>query len=126
MRKKKTVASCNFYLFFFVPQKTVRDKEYKGFQIKLERLEKLCRALQTERNELNEKVEILKEQVSLREADVDLAVQVLQSCTLNSHDELESPTDTEPGIQPSVESQAANRSEKTVSTSPVPGTESVD
>lgn len=124
--KKKQLHPATSICFFFVPQKTVRDKEYKGFQIKLERLEKLCRALQTERNELNEKVEILKEQVSLREADVDLAVQVLQSCTLNSHDELESPTDTEPGIQPSVESQAANRSEKTVSTSPVPGTESVD
>lgn len=124
--KKNSCILQLLFVFFFVPQKTVRDKEYKGFQIKLERLEKLCRALQTERNELNEKVEILKEQVSLREADVDLAVQVLQSCTLNSHDELESPTDTEPGIQPSVESQAANRSEKTVSTSPVPGTESVD
>ncbi|XP_035181368.1 gamma-taxilin isoform X1 [Oxyura jamaicensis] len=116
----------NKALLQMAEEKTVRDKEYKGFQIKLERLEKLCRALQTERNELNEKVEILKEQVSLREADVDLAVQVLQSCTLNSHEELESPTDTEPGIQPSVESQAVNRSEKTVSTSPVPGTESVD
>ncbi|NXC12969.1 TXLNG protein, partial [Corythaeola cristata] len=113
-------------LFSFVLQKTVRDKEYKGFQIKLERLEKLCRALQTERNELNEKVEVLKEQVSLREADVDLAVQVLQSCTLNSHEELGTPTDTEPGIQPNVESRVANSSEKTVSISPVPGTESVD
>lgn len=89
-------------------------------------MEKLCRALQTERNELNEKVEVLKEQVSLREADVDLAVQVLQSCTLNFHEELGTPTDTEPGIQPDVESRAANNSEKTVSTSPVPGTESVD
>lgn len=49
-------------------QKTVRDKEYKAFQIKLDRLEKLCRALQTERNELNEKVEVLKEQVSGRAA----------------------------------------------------------
>lgn len=110
----------------FVLQKTVRDKEYKGFQIKLERLEKLCRALQTERNELNEKVEVLKEQVSLREADVDLGVQVLQSCTLNSHEELRTPTDTEPGIQPDVESLVANSSAKTVLTSPVPGTESVD
>ncbi|XP_068280031.1 gamma-taxilin isoform X1 [Nyctibius grandis] len=116
----------NKALLQMAEEKTVRDKEYKGFQIKLERLEKLCRALQTERNELNEKVEVLKEQVSLREADVDLAVQVLQSCTLNSHEELGTPTDTEPGIQPDVESCAANSSEKTVSTSPVPGTESVD
>ncbi|XP_069730825.1 gamma-taxilin [Phaenicophaeus curvirostris] len=116
----------NKALLQMAEEKTVRDKEYKGFQIKLERLEKLCRALQTERNELNEKVEVLKEQVSLREADVDLAVQVLQSCTLNSHEELGTPTDMEPGIQPDVESCAANSSEKTVSASPVPGTESVD
>ncbi|KAM9300790.1 gamma-taxilin isoform 2-T2 [Morus bassanus] len=116
----------NKALLQMAEEKTVRDKEYKGFQIKLERLEKLCRALQTERNELNEKVEVLKEQVSLREADVDLAVQVLQSCTLNSHEELGTPTDTEAGIQPDGESCAANSSEKTVSTSPVPGTESVD
>lgn len=124
--KEKKIGWITELLFSFVLQKTVRDKEYKGFQIKLERLEKLCRALQTERNELNEKVEVLKEQVSLREADVDLAVQVLQSCTLNFHEELGTPTDTEPGIQPDVESCAANNSEKTVSTSPVPGTESVD
>ncbi|NXY23927.1 TXLNG protein, partial [Atrichornis clamosus] len=116
----------NKALLQMAEEKTVRDKEYKGFQIKLERLEKLCRALQTERNELNEKVEVLKEQVSLREADVDLAVHVLQSCTLNSHEELGTPIDTEPGIQPDAESCAANSSEKTVSTSPVPGTESVD
>ncbi|XP_025945399.1 gamma-taxilin isoform X2 [Apteryx rowi] len=116
----------NKALLQMAEEKTVRDKEYKGFQIKLERLEKLCRALQTERNELNEKVEVLKEQVSLREADMDLAVQVLQSCTLNSHEELGTPTDVEPGIQPDVESCAASSSEKTVSTSPVPGTESVD
>ncbi|KAM4905799.1 gamma-taxilin isoform 3-T3 [Sylvia borin] len=116
----------NKALLQMAEEKTVRDKEYKGFQIKLERLEKLCRALQTERNELNEKVEVLKEQVSLREADVDLAVQVLQSCTLNSHEELGTPIDTEPGIQPDVEPRAGNSSEKTVSTSPVPGTESVD
>ncbi|XP_040975479.1 gamma-taxilin isoform X2 [Aquila chrysaetos chrysaetos] len=116
----------NKALLQMAEEKTVRDKEYKGFQIKLERLEKLCRALQTERNELNEKVEVLKEQVSLREADVDLAVQVLQSCTLNSHEELGTPTDMEPGIQPDVESRMANSSKKTVSTSPVPGTETVD
>ncbi|NWR13794.1 TXLNG protein, partial [Emberiza fucata] len=116
----------NKALLQMAEEKTVRDKEYKGFQIKLERLEKLCRALQTERNELNEKVEVLKEQVSLREADVDLAVQVLQSCTLNSHEELGTPIDTEPGIQPDAESRAGSSSEKTVSTSPVPGTESVD
>ncbi|EDL90493.1 similar to CXORF15 [Rattus norvegicus] len=63
-------------------KKTVRDKEYKAFQIKLERLEKLCRALQTERNELNEKVEVLKEQVSIKAADGDLVSPTTQPCAV--------------------------------------------
>ncbi|XP_068025258.1 gamma-taxilin [Melanerpes formicivorus] len=111
----------NKALLQMAEEKTVRDKEYKGFQVKLERLEKLCRALQTERNELNEKVEVLKEQVSLREADVDLAVQVLQSCSLNSHQELE------PGIQPPPGPCAASSSAETLSLSPAPaGTQAGD
>lgn len=109
-------------------QKTVKDKEYKGFQIKLERLEKLCRALQTERNELNEKVEILKEQVSSRETHVDLAVPVLQSCTLNSHEKLEISINKEQeGIQPDIETRVANEGyEKTVSLVSIPTTDFVD
>uniref|UniRef100_A0A8D0HMV6 Taxilin gamma n=1 Tax=Sphenodon punctatus TaxID=8508 RepID=A0A8D0HMV6_SPHPU len=115
----------NKALLQMAEEKTVRDKEYKGFQIKLERLEKLCRALQTERNELNEKVEVLKEQVSVREADVDLAVQVLQSCTLNSHDQLGTSTGLE-GIQPDAESSEGNGFEKTLSPGSIPGTDFVD
>lgn len=111
-------------------QKTVKDKEYKGFQIKLERLEKLCRALQTERNELNEKVEVLKEQVSVREADVDLAVHVLQTCTLNSHEKLGiSANGSQEGIQPDAELGVASEgsgSEKTVCSGSVLATDFVD
>ncbi|KAF6091721.1 hypothetical protein HJG60_019796 [Phyllostomus discolor] len=70
----------NKALLQMAEEKTVRDKEYKAFQIKLERLEKLCRALQTERNELNEKVEVLKEQVSGKVADTDPAPHVTQPC----------------------------------------------
>ncbi|KAK1347032.1 hypothetical protein QTO34_000894 [Cnephaeus nilssonii] len=69
-------------------KKTVRDKEYKAFQIKLERLEKLCRALQTERNELNEKVEVLKEQVSGKVAGAKLAPRVTQPCAALASKEL--------------------------------------
>uniref|UniRef100_A0A5F9DTU7 Taxilin gamma n=1 Tax=Oryctolagus cuniculus TaxID=9986 RepID=A0A5F9DTU7_RABIT len=68
----------NKALLQMAEEKTVRDKEYKAFQIKLERLEKLCRALQTERNELNEKVEVLKEQVSVKVPDGELAMPVMQ------------------------------------------------
>lgn len=53
---------------------------YKAFHIKLERLEKLCRALQTERNELSEKVEVLKEQVSGRAAGGGPAPPRAQPC----------------------------------------------
>uniref|UniRef100_A0A8I3PKS8 Taxilin gamma n=1 Tax=Canis lupus familiaris TaxID=9615 RepID=A0A8I3PKS8_CANLF len=67
----------NRVLLQMAEEKTVRDKEYKSFQIKLERLEKLCRALQAERNELREKVEVLKEQASVNIVDV----RVIQSCT---------------------------------------------
>ncbi|XP_050998293.1 gamma-taxilin [Acomys russatus] len=70
----------NKALLQMAEEKTVRDKEYKAFQIKLERLEKLCRALQTERNELNEKVEVLKEQVSIKAADGDLVSPAMQPC----------------------------------------------
>ncbi|EPY73700.1 gamma-taxilin isoform 2 [Camelus ferus] len=79
-------------------QKTVRDKEYKDFQIKLERLEKLCRALQMERNELNEKLEILKEQVSVNAANVDLPTPVIQPCVaFDSQKELNTSSKRAPG-----------------------------
>ncbi|XP_029328961.1 gamma-taxilin isoform X4 [Mus caroli] len=72
----------NKALLQMAEEKTVRDKEYKAFQIKLDRLEKLCRALQTERNELNEKVEVLKEQVSIKAADGDLVPPATQPCAV--------------------------------------------
>ncbi|XP_064429883.1 gamma-taxilin isoform X4 [Mirounga angustirostris] len=71
----------NKALLQMAEEKTVRDKEYKAFQIKLDRLEKLCRALQTERNELNERVEVLKEQVLGRAAGDHLALPGTQPCT---------------------------------------------
>ncbi|XP_029072638.1 gamma-taxilin-like isoform X1 [Monodon monoceros] len=88
----------NKVLLQMAEEKTVRDKEYKPFQIKLERLEKLCRALQMERNELSEKVEILKEQVSVKAADVDSATPVIQPCTaLDSKKELNTSSKRAPG-----------------------------
>ncbi|XP_040280672.1 gamma-taxilin [Bufo bufo] len=55
----------NKALLQMAEEKTIRDKEQKALQFKLERLEKLCRALQTERNELNEKIEVLQDQVTV-------------------------------------------------------------
>lgn len=78
--RERTRAQRGYVSRLFPFQKTVRDKEYKAFQIKLDRLEKLCRALQTERNELNERVEVLKEQVSGRAAGEDPALPATQPC----------------------------------------------
>ncbi|XP_043847102.1 gamma-taxilin isoform X2 [Dromiciops gliroides] len=120
----------NKALLQMAEEKTVRDKEYKAFQIKLERLEKLCRALQTERNELNEKVEVLKEQVSVKDEDVDQMVSVLQPCTLHdSHKKLKTPSKKETGIPLEAEHNATDEGDgfqETVSMSSVPDTHSVD
>ncbi|XP_018605601.2 gamma-taxilin isoform X3 [Scleropages formosus] len=50
----------NQALLQMAEEKTVRDKHYAALQGKLERLEKLCRALQKERNDLNQKLEGLE------------------------------------------------------------------
>ncbi|KAM6958978.1 alpha-taxilin isoform 2-T2 [Aplochiton taeniatus] len=49
--------SSNKALLVMAEEKTLRDSEYDGLQGKVQRLEKLCRALQTERNELSRKVQ---------------------------------------------------------------------
>ncbi|KAM9320113.1 alpha-taxilin [Gastrophryne carolinensis] len=49
--------SSNKALLVMAEEKTVRDKEQEALQTKIQRLEKLCRALQTERNDLNKKVQ---------------------------------------------------------------------
>jgi uncharacterized protein YoxC len=114
-------------LSIFLQQKTVRDKEYKAFQIKLERLEKLCRALQTERNELNEKVEVLKEQVSAKSTDGDFVVSALRPCAaLDSPKELNTSSGA---LGVHLEAKAANErsaAQKPPSPGSALGIESVD
>nr|XP_014982489.2 gamma-taxilin isoform X1 [Macaca mulatta] len=118
----------NKALLQMAEEKTVRDKEYKALQIKLERLEKLCRALQTERNELNEKVEVLKEQVSLKAADRDLATPVIQPCAaLDSHKELNTSSKRALGAYLEAESKSQRSAvQKPPSTGSAPAIESVD
>lgn len=43
-------------------QKTLRDGHFKALQGKLELLERLCRALQKERNDLNNRLSLLQQQ----------------------------------------------------------------
>ncbi|XP_003463099.2 gamma-taxilin isoform X2 [Cavia porcellus] len=118
----------NKALLQMAEEKTVRDKEYKAFQIKLERLEKLCRALQTERNELNEKVEVLKEQVSVKMADGDLVAPTLQqSTTPDAHKELNTSLRGAPSAQ--LQAGVAGALHKPQGPTPglgAPGIESVD
>ncbi|XP_075395967.1 gamma-taxilin-like [Tenrec ecaudatus] len=56
----------NEVLLKMAEEKIVRDKEYQTLQIKLQRLEKLCRALKIQRNELRKKIEVLQNQLSLK------------------------------------------------------------
>ncbi|XP_023609465.1 gamma-taxilin isoform X6 [Myotis lucifugus] len=116
--------------WFPVTKKTVRDKEYKAFQIKLERLEKLCRALQTERNELNEKVEVLKEQVSGKVAGAKLAPRVTQPCAaLASPKELNTAWNSGAGVPMVASPKAAKEkpaAHKAASLGTGPTIESVD
>ncbi|ELK26813.1 Gamma-taxilin [Myotis davidii] len=102
--------SNNKVLLQMAEEKTIRDKEYKSSQMKLGRLEKLFRALQMERNELNEKVEVLKEQVSIKEADVDLATAAIKPCTTVAFQkELNTSSKRTPGIYLQDETKAANK-----------------
>ncbi|XP_024055061.2 alpha-taxilin [Terrapene carolina triunguis] len=61
--------SSNKALLEMAEEKTLRDKELEGLQVKIQRLEKLCRALQTERNDLNKKVQDLCAHTPQAEAD---------------------------------------------------------
>ncbi|KAJ8387516.1 hypothetical protein AAFF_G00156170 [Aldrovandia affinis] len=54
--------SSNKALLEMAEEKTLRDGELEGLQGKVLRLEKLCRALQTERNELSKKVQCMGSQ----------------------------------------------------------------
>ncbi|XP_016415157.1 alpha-taxilin-like [Sinocyclocheilus rhinocerous] len=49
--------SSNKALLEMAEEKTLRDKDSESLQVKVQRLEKLCRALQIERNELSKKVQ---------------------------------------------------------------------
>lgn len=63
-------------MFFLCPlQKTLRDKEFESLQVKVQRLEKLCRALQIERNELSKKVQGVPEGTSAIKPETEAASQ---------------------------------------------------
>ncbi|XP_024900047.1 gamma-taxilin isoform X1 [Pteropus alecto] len=107
--------SNNKALLQMAEEKTIRDKEYRSSQMKLERLEKLFRALQMERNELSEKVEVLKEQVSVKAADKNLATPVTQPCTaLDSQNELISSSKIAPEVYLKAEPKGMNETKRSL------------
>ncbi|XP_018105129.1 gamma-taxilin isoform X1 [Xenopus laevis] len=118
----------NKALLQMAEEKTVRDKEYKALQVKLERLEKLCRALQTERNQLNKVVEVLQEQ--LLDDEEPTEGDTLETSTGESNEEINGiPDRGETGIQPrpaleSSEEQAPT--DNTVLKGPPSAIDSVD
>ncbi|KAG8587687.1 hypothetical protein GDO81_005751 [Engystomops pustulosus] len=117
----------NKALLQMAEEKTIRDKEHKALQVKLDRLEKLCRALQTERNELNKKIEVLQDKVTVLDGDAlngdflktDPAEESSEGISEKKH----------PGIQPITRpllSEEPVPVQKTFSTGPPSGIDSVD
>lgn len=106
--------SNNKVLLQMAEEKTIRDKEYRSSQMKLERLEKLCRALQVERNELSQTVEVLKEQGSIKAADVGFATPGTQPCTtVESQKALIASFKGAPGINFQDETKGGNETKHT-------------
>ncbi|XP_018417213.1 PREDICTED: gamma-taxilin [Nanorana parkeri] len=90
----------NKALLQMAEEKTVRDKEHKALHVKLDRLEKLCRALQTERNELNKKIEGLQDQASDGDGGGTPYGESIETRSVESSEEKNVITSKESGIQP--------------------------
>ncbi|KAM4044151.1 gamma-taxilin [Anomaloglossus baeobatrachus] len=122
----------NKALLQMAEEKTVRDKEHKALHIKLDRLEKLCRALQTERNELNKKIEVLQDQATILDDDDDAANG--DSLETNSAEESSEGMNVttegkDSGIQPVTQHSISKEQilvQETLSTVPPSGIDSVD
>ena len=62
-----------------------------------------------ERNELNEKVQVLREQLSVKASDTDLATPMIQPCTaVDSQKEVITHSKRSPGGKLGVESKGTN------------------
>ncbi|KAM8946762.1 beta-taxilin [Pelodytes ibericus] len=75
---KTRFESCNKALLDMIEEKSMRAKEYECFVVKIERLEKLCRALQEERIELYKRIKDAKTKEE-EEEDEDVGVEELES-----------------------------------------------
>ncbi|CAJ0919634.1 unnamed protein product [Ranitomeya imitator] len=120
----------NKALLQMAEEKTVRDKEHKALHIKLDRLEKLCRALQTERNELNKKIEVLQDQVTILDDDVANGDSLETNSAEESSEGMNVITEgKDSGIQPVAQHSLSEEQilvQETLSTGPPSGIDSVD
>ncbi|KAM3932282.1 beta-taxilin isoform 1-T3 [Leptodactylus fuscus] len=79
---KTRFENCNKALLDMIEEKAMRAKEYECFVVKIERLEKLCRALQEERMELYRRIKDAKTRdEEEEEEEEDTATEVLVSAT---------------------------------------------
>ncbi|XP_075720404.1 beta-taxilin [Rhinoderma darwinii] len=77
---KTRFENCNKALLDMIEEKTMRAKEYECFVVKIERLEKLCRALQEERIELYKRIKDAKTRDEDEEEE-ETAAEVLDSAS---------------------------------------------
>ncbi|XP_041418771.1 beta-taxilin isoform X1 [Xenopus laevis] len=68
---KTRFENCNKALLDMIEEKSMRAKEYDCFVLKIQRLEKLCRALQEERIELYKRIKEAKVQENVEDEDDD-------------------------------------------------------
>ncbi|XP_069582033.1 beta-taxilin [Ranitomeya imitator] len=78
---KTRFENCNKALLDMIEEKTMRAKEYECFVVKIERLEKLCRALQEERIELYKRIKDAKTRDEEEEEEEETVAQVPDSAT---------------------------------------------
>ncbi|XP_069829852.1 beta-taxilin [Dendropsophus ebraccatus] len=77
---KTRFENCNKALVDMIEEKSMRAKEYECFVVKIERLEKLCRALQEERSELYKRIKDAKTRDEEEdEEEVEMATEALDS-----------------------------------------------
>ncbi|KAM9317402.1 beta-taxilin [Gastrophryne carolinensis] len=84
---KTRFENCNKALLDMIEEKALKAKEYDCFVIKIERLEKLCRALQEERIELYRKIKEAKTQDDNNEEEEDEDVAGAEDLATAAQDE---------------------------------------
>lgn len=103
--------SNNQALLQMAEEKTLRDGHFKALQGKLELLERLCRALQKERNDLNNRLSLLQDQdTSPTSTSTSTTSSSTSTSTAQQEDDHQEPRPPEPDQTPA--SEAPNEKEE--------------